>query len=156
MSGFICPRTDNDVDFTLPSLPVHSNFFLPFLSLTLSFCFLCAGQIRCQSEGASDVPFKTSLLLSLLFHSSCPFICLPLLHLWWIYSHSFPPLSFTISDLSHTHTYTRAHVSVHSSSIGTFSYEMNQLFVCQFFFFIILHTVICDHYGRLDLLAFWV
>ena len=66
----IFPRTDNDVDFTVPSLPDHFHFFLPFLSLTshpFSFCFLCAVQIRCQSISVrGEVKEHRTFLLKLV------------------------------------------------------------------------------------------
>ena len=91
---------DDNLDFTVPALPViHAHFFISFISPTFTSPFLpfplcCSNKVWISARGGrEDNPFKSSLLLSLLFLSSCPFICLSLFHLWLISSHTFPPLS---------------------------------------------------------------
>ena len=68
LPGYILLRIDNNLDFTVPYLIVHTHFFIPFLSLTshpLSYHFLCVIQIRRESLHA--VGEKTFLLKAVFF-----------------------------------------------------------------------------------------
>ena len=86
-------------------LSSFSHFTFPFLQFPLSSSNKVSIDLcKRWSEGASDVPFKTSLVLSLLFHSSCSFICLSLLHLWFTLIHFLLFLSPSLTSISLTHS----------------------------------------------------
>ena len=115
----------------------------PLFQFTPTSFFPCSHSLHIPFPSVSLVQFdvnwkeqRTFLLKLLLFflfsftHLVLLFVSLYSISDGFTLIHFLLFLSLSLTFLSHTHTRARAHVSVHSSYIGTFSYEMNQLFVC--------------------------